>query len=405
MQIRFSGAARVALLLVVAAVPVRAADQGTALRPAVGKPLQVAQELIKQQKFQDALTQIRKAEAAAPLSPEETELVAQLRGIAAEGAGDTQTATKSFETAIGSGRLTPADQQRLVQTVANLYYQAKDYPKAIEWAKRYQSSGGKDDAIGTLLVQAYYLSGNYADATGTLKHQIAAREQTGAVVAEPQLRLLADSELKQNDAEGYQAALESLVAAYPRSEYWALLIQHVQSRPDFPNRLALDVYRLSQTVGTLSSAGQYTDAAELAIAVGLPGEAKAVLDQGFADGVLGVGPEAGRQGRLRTMAGQESAADLRAISAGSTADDGIGLVNAGLDWFGHGQPQKAVLLIEQGLARGGLKHPDEARFHLGLAYYAAGQKDKSLQIFRSVQSGDAAPLARLWAIHCGYRPP
>jgi tetratricopeptide (TPR) repeat protein len=179
MLIRFSGAACAALLLVVAAVPVRAADQGTALRPAVGKKLQAAQGLIKQQKFQDALTQIRKAEAATPLSPEETELVAQLRGIAAEGAGDTQMATKSFEAAISSGRLTPADQQRLVQTVANLYYQAKDYPKAIEWAKRYQNSGGKDDATATLLVQAYYLSGDYVDATGTLKQQIAAREQTG----------------------------------------------------------------------------------------------------------------------------------------------------------------------------------------------------------------------------------
>jgi len=49
------------------------------------------------------------------------------------------------------------------------------------------------------------------------------------------------------------------------------------------------------------------------------------------------------------------------------------------------------------------KNPDEAKLHLAIAYNAAGQKDKALQAFRSVQTGDAADLARLWIIHVGQR--
>jgi hypothetical protein len=386
-----------AALLLVAAAP---ADQDIALRPQVGKPLQAAQRLITQHKFPQALAQIKKAEAAAPLSAEEKCLAAQLRGTAAEAEGDTATAVAAFETAIATGKLAAPDQLRLIETEASLSYQVKDYAKTISWAKQYQDAGGKDEATRTLLAQAYYLTGDWADAATALKAQIAA----GATIGEPQLRLLADSEFKQNKTADYQAALEKLVTAYPRPEYWTSLVRSIQAQPDFPHRLTLDVYRLSLAVGVLSSPAQYVDAAELALEDSLPGEAKTFLDQGFAAGVLGSGPAADRQGRLRAMAAQQSADDLKTIDQrAAAATDGAGLVDVGLDYLGHGQPQKAVLLIQQGLTKGDLKHPEEARLHLGLAYYAAGQKDKSLQAFRSVQDGDAAELARLWVIHCGVR--
>jgi hypothetical protein len=194
-----------------------------------------------------------------------------------------------------------------------------------------------------------------------------------------------------------------LVAAYPKPDYWADLIRHVGEHPGFPRRLDLDKYRLFRAVGVQAAPGQYTDAAELALQAGLPGEAETLLTQGFAAGVLGHGLEADRQKRLLALATQKSAEDLRSIAdsekEASAAKDGVGLVNTGIDYLGHGQAQKAVLLIEQGIAKGVSKNSDDARLHLGIALDAAGQKGKSLQAFRSVQRGDAADLARLWAIH------
>jgi hypothetical protein len=405
MRSLFSFVAVAAVLI--AAPPAGAADKQAGLRPELGKPLQAARDLIAQQKFGDALVQIRKAEAAAPLSAEETGVLEQLRGIAAEGTGDTATAAHAFEAAVASGKLPPADRLRLTGTLAGVYYQIKDYPKAIIWAERYHDAGGSDEAIRTLLAQAYYLNQDWAGAYRVLTGQIAAAEKSGARPAEGQLQLLADTQLKQNDTARYLAALEKLVAAYPKAEYWHALIQHVQAQPGFPRRLALDVSRLSLAVGALSSAPDYTRTAELALEAGLPGEAKALLDQGFAARALGEGPEAARQERLRALAAQQAAADLSGLeqrtAAAAAAPDGGALVNAGVDYLGYGQPERAARLIEQGLAKGVTKHPDDAKLHLGVAYLAAGQRDKSVQAFRSIQGSDTAELAKLWAIYSEVR--
>ncbi|MCR6632852.1 MAG: hypothetical protein NVV74_23960 [Magnetospirillum sp.] len=129
-----------------------------------------------------------------------------------------------------------------------------------------------------------------------------------------------------------------------------------------------------------------------------------MLDKGFAAGLLGSGADADRHKRLRDLAAKNADADLKALSGGeaeaAAQKEGVGLVNTGLGYLAHGQAQKGAALIEQGIQKGGLKRPDEARLHLGIAYLAAGQKDKAVDAFKSVQGDDGtADLARLWALH------
>jgi hypothetical protein len=65
-----------------------------------------------------------------------------------------------------------------------------------------------------------------------------------------------------------------------------------------------------------------------------------------------------------------------------------------------GQAAKGVQLIQQGIAKGGLKRPEDAKLHLGIAQLAAGEKAKAQATFKSVQGKDGtADLARLWALY------
>ncbi len=64
-----------------------------------------------------------------------------------------------------------------------------------------------------------------------------------------------------------------------------------------------------------------------------------------------------------------------------------------------GQVEKGLALMEQGIQKGGMSRPDEARLHLAIAYLAAGQKAKAIQAFKTVQGDGTADLARLWLIH------
>jgi hypothetical protein len=70
-----------------------------------------------------------------------------------------------------------------------------------------------------------------------------------------------------------------------------------------------------------------------------------------------------------------------------------------MDYYGYGQYDKAISLIQAGIAKGGLKNADEAKLHLGIAQLAGGKKSDAVATWKSIKSGDAVQdLAHLWLI-------
>jgi hypothetical protein len=65
-----------------------------------------------------------------------------------------------------------------------------------------------------------------------------------------------------------------------------------------------------------------------------------------------------------------------------------------------GQAAKGVQMMQQGIAKGGIKRLEDAKLHLGIAQLIAGDKAKAQATFRSVQGNDGTTdLARLWLLH------
>ena len=88
-----------------------------------------------------------------------------------------------------------------------------------------------------------------------------------------------------------------------------------------------------------------------------------------------------------------------------TAPDGAGLVSVGFDYVGAGQYPKGIPLIEQGIKKDSLKYPDDAKLHLGIAYFHANQKPKALAALKSVGGTDGtADLARVWTLFINTPP-
>lgn len=400
---RFPFAPAVAILLAgLAATPAPAAER--TVRPEVGHPLQQAQELLRQNKFRDALAKLREVEQAGSLSSYEASLTEQIRGIAATGAGDFALAARAYEQAIASGQLEPADQVRLTQAVGSLAYQGKDYSKAAVWLARAVKEGGPEQQLRPALAQALYLSEDYDGAARELSQLIRSAEQAGQPAPEAQLQLLANVQLKRNDTAGYLATLERLVGAYPNADLWSELILRTRAQAGFPSRLTLDALRLGLATGALASADDYTELVELALQAGLPGEALAAIRKGYAAGILGSGPQADRHARLRSLATKAAEDDLKALASAekdlAARSDGNALARTGLALVGHGQAERGAGLIEQGLQKGGLKNSGDERLHLGIAYLAAGQKSKAAHAFEAAAAGDGpAALARLWLLH------
>ena len=210
--------------------------------------------------------------------------------------------------------------------------------------------------------------------------------------------------LKQNDTSGYVYAVEKLVTYYPKKEYWIDLLSRLQRKPNFSDRLALDTYRLSLATGSMTKANDYMEMSQLAVQAGHPAEGRQVVDQGFAAGILGTGAEADRHKRLRDLMVKRTEEDKQAQAADLAealqAKDGNALVNVGFNQVLGGQVAKGVTLMQQGIAKGGLKRADDARLHLGIAQTLAGEGAKAQATFKSVTGNDGtADLARLWALY------
>lgn len=382
------------------------AQEADKLRPEVGKPLQKAQDFVKQHKLSEAAAEVREADGAKNKTAYESFVIEEMRGSIAQASGDLAGAAKSYEAQLASGRVSGAEQTKLVMAVASMSYQAKDYPKAITWIQRYFKEGGTDPAMRTLLIQSYYLSGDYANAGKAQNEQIVAEEKAGTKPPEDQLQLLAACQTQAKDNVGFSATMEKLVTYYPKKDYWAQLIHGLQVKPGFSDRLTLDLDRLQLAVGTLATSAQYMDMAQISLQAGLTGEAKTIVDKGYASGVLGTGAEAARQQRLKDLVTRTIADDQKTMGSGdadaASAKDGQALFDIGAKYVSYGQFDKGIPAMEQGLRKDALKHPEDAKLHLGLAYLAAGQKAKAVQMLKTVAGTDGtADLARLWVLQIG----
>jgi hypothetical protein len=391
-----------ALVAFAAALALGAAQAQGGMRPEVGKPLQAAQELVKAGKYREALAKVREADAVGGKTANETTLIERMRLAAASGAGDTDTAARSFD-AIGSSVSGP-DKLRMIESIAGSYYRAKEYAKAQQWYARYFKEGGTSSANRTLMIQTQYLSGDLAGASRELVAEIQAAERNGAAPAEDRINLLMNAAVKQGDVNNETFALERLVTYYPKKEYWVTLLSRLQRKPNFSDRLVLDTYRLSLATGSMSAANDYSEMAQLALQAGSGAEAKQVVDKGFAAGALGVGAEAERHKRLRDLvakrteeAKKTAAEDEKAALA---AKDGNDLVAIGMNQVFEGQKAKGVQLMQQGIAKGGLKRPEDAKLHLAIAQLLAGDNVKAQATLKTVSGNDGtSDLARLWALY------
>ena len=398
------------LRAVVAAALVGACLHGAAwaqaVRPEVGKPLQEAQQLIKQGKARDALAKVNAAEAAPNRTANENYLIQQMRLAAANAAGDNEATIKAGEGILASGRATGADALRTVQTIAVAHYKNKDYAKAAQWTQRYFKDGGNDPAMRTMQLQSYYLSNNCNEVSRMLGP--VTEEGNGRRASEEELQILARCYLTQNDTGGYVSAIEKLVVLYPKKQYWTDLLARVQKKPGFSDRLGVNVYRLKLATGNLTSANDYMEFAQLALQQGVPAEAKEVMDKGYAAGVLGKGDEAARQGRLRDLV-NKSLAESQAKRAQDEKEalaskDGAELVKVGLNYVYEGKGDKGFPLIEQGIKKGVAKRPQDAKLRLGEAQLHAGRREAAVRTLRDVRNegkvnDGTADIARLWVLY------
>ncbi len=378
------------------------AAQGQGLRPEIGKPLQQAGDLIRKGDGRGALAKVREAEAVGGKTAAEQLTIDRMKAAAAQRAGDNGTAVQALNAIYG--KTSGSEQAQAAEQLAFAYSQLKDWANARQWADKAQQLGRDSASLRQLVQYLQAQSGDYNAIAKDAGGAVSAAEKAGRRPDEADLLRLADAQQRLNNQNGYIHTLEKLVTYYPKKDYWSAFLGRLTRKSGFAQRLGLDVMRLRLATDTLESTDDYMEMAQLALQDRLPAEGLRIVDKGFANGKLGTGPDAGRHQRLKDLAlkrDAEKKASIAADEAAAEADkSGDALVDIGYTYVTLGEVAKGIDLIQKGIAKGDLKHPQDAKLRLGMAQIQSpASKAKGLQALRSLKGDDGvADIGHLWAV-------
>lgn len=372
------------------------------VRAEVGRPLQQAGDLLGAGKAKQALAKVREAEAVGGKSAAEQLTIDRMKAAAAQRAGEPAIAIRALEAI--HARVGGNEAGQIAEQLASTYAQQRNNAKATEWMNKAVASGNNSAAMRQLKEYLQGTSGDYNAIAKDAGAQVHAAEAAGRRPDEGDLLRLADAQQRTGAMNAYVVTLEKLLLHYPKKDYWNAYLSRLPRKPGFADRFALDVLRLKLASGTLTKTEDFMEMAQLSLQQGLPSEARRITEQGFKSGALGTGAEAARHQRLRDLAIKEEG-ELRAKLEGQAAEamtfkEGDGLVKVGYSYVSLGEFDKGIDLIKQGIKKGNLKRPEDAKLRLGLAQLQqAKTKQAGIQTLRSVKGGDGAQeIARLWTV-------
>lgn len=388
--------------------PVAQAQQATAkakVSKAVGEPLKAAQAAMGKKQFDVAMAEIKKAQAVEKKTPAEEYQIDEFLAYAYGQQKKFGEAASVYERMINSGQMDPAAVDEKTKLVAQLFFQAKEYKKAIEWTKKWLDKHPGNEEMTAQLAYSQFLIEDFKSAGATIGPLLNSIEKGGRTPKEEYINLMLSANFNQDNRDGIAEALKKMVRYYPKPRYWENLID-IYRRKNSSERVTLGFYRLMNEVGILKDKGDYMEMAQLGIEAGVPGESQQIVEAGIANGTLKSTDktEQGRYDRLLAAAKKQAATDKASLSQqqkdAEKASSGQADVGVGQAFMSYGQLDEAIAALERGIKKGGVTDADEAQMSLGIAYFKKGQKDQARQAFKAIKGESKwSDLADLWVLH------
>ena len=399
-------AAALAAASALVAAPMAPAAAAQSVSAKVGTPLKAAQDLAKQRKFKEALDKVAEAEAVEGKTPFEVVTIQKFKLYLYSQLRDYANAARATEAALATGQLTAEETKSYKRQLALFYFSANNTTKGVAAAKTYIAQYGNDDELLLQLAQQAYQGKDYASAADAAQKIVRGAEAAGRKPGEAALKLWMASEfyLHKNTgySESYVAALEKIVAYYPRPSYWHDLLVTVERKPGYSQKLKLDLFVLKFAVGALQTELEYVGMAETALVQNLPAYAQKVLESGMKARLVTDGA-GGRNKRLLAQAIQRAAAET--IKPADEADaaaqaNGEALARLASVAASYGDYAKAIKLGKAAIAKDALTNLDNVRLHLGAAQILARDSAGGQAAMHLVKAKDgSADIAKYWSLY------
>ena len=329
-------------------------------------------------------------------------IIAKLQLRAALDANDNNAMAQGIDAVLASGYAQPAELITLYTGLGKLQYNAKAYDKAGAALEQVLKLDPNNLEAMVVLAETRNGQGRTAEGVGLIQKAIAARVAAGQKPEENWYRRAVKLSFDAKLPSTPNAARE-WVAAYPSPKNWRDAIRIYQTSTGQEDAALIDSMRLARAVGALQGENDYFRFTNTLVVRGFPGEAKAVLDEGFA--AKAIDKSRGTFGQLYTLASSRSQGDRASLAASATAAkaaaDAKKAMTTAEAYYGYGDYAQAADLYRVALTKGGVDK-DIANLRLGMALLGAGDKAGATAAFNAA-GGSQAAVAKLWLTYLAQK--
>lgn len=277
------------------------------------------------------------------------------------------------------------------------------FADALPLLSKAQSMGYQSPDLAMEIVQAKSRTGDTAGAAGDIEKQIAAETAAGRKAPEDWYKFAISRYNSAGNRQAVNQWLQKWVAAYPTSKTWrdAVLTYGFSgaSSPKLSKAQQVDLFRLLKANNALLDRAAYLEYAQDTIDMGLPTEAKTVLEAGAAKGMLPASDSSAKAllaDANRAIASEGSLASL-ATKAQASKDGKLAQQTADA-YLGQGDYAKAAELYRTALGKGGVD-TNSTNLHLGQALALSGDKAGAQTAFQAVSGAPNSDIASFWQVY------
>ena len=296
---------------------------------------------------------------------------------------DYGKALQAYENVVKQPDIPVAMEVNTKFTIAQLYFVQEQWQKGInallEWFKLTESPNAN---AYVLLAQGYYQIKDYNKALTNVEKAISMTLAKDKIPKEQWYNLARFLYFEKNDVNKTVDTLETLLKYYPKKQYWVQL-SHMYGEQKKESQ-QLSAMETAYVQGMLDKGTEQVTMAYLYLNGDVPYKAAKVMDKGLKDGSIeGKSKNWEIVGSAWRQA-QEVEKSIPAMEqAAAKSDSGELYARRGNVYLDGDQYKKAITAINKGLARGGVKRPDNARLILGMAYFNTKQYEKAREAFQA----------------------
>jgi tetratricopeptide (TPR) repeat protein len=344
--------------------------------------IQKAQEMIDEDDSQGALKLLNALRNKKGITEYELQNVLNYIGFVYYNIENIPEAIAAYEDMIAIPSIEDQVKKSTIYTLSQLSTMQEDYAKAIGLLEDYfvlETNPASDAYI--LYAQNLYQESRYQDMVVPIETAIAIAVKRELAPKEDWYVLLNFAYFQQEDYEKVRDIQKVLLANWPKKRYWFSLAGAYTELGEDNNLMA--AYDAAHTQGLLEKETELTTMAQLYLQHEVPYKAGTLMELEMESGRVS---KSAKNYRLLSQAwtlAQEDEKSIPALEAAAKlSDEGELNLRLGNAHLNLGQYGECVAAIKEGIAKGGIKSPDNAQISMGMCLYNQKKYSDAIKAFR-----------------------